>query len=112
MDRFLYSSHGLGGTRNKQAGVLPADDGLTSDPQHFKTASITSELHQKIEEMGLIRVAGNAYRCPSSRDFWAVKGGKVIRITVDEVDNGESIQAAPADAPGNFLSQILEDLVF
>jgi hypothetical protein len=79
---------------------------------HFKTASITPELRQKIEEMGLVRVAGNAYRCPSTRDFWAVKGGKVIRITVDEVDNGESIQAAPADTPGNFLSSILADLTF
>lgn len=112
MDRFLYSSHGLGGTRSKQAGVHPSDDGLTSEQDHFKTASVTPELRQKIEELGLIRVAGNAYRCPSTRDFWAVKGGKVIRITVDEVDNGESIQAAPADAPGNFLSSILADLVF
>jgi hypothetical protein len=106
MDRFLYSSHGLGGSRqmNEQLSSAPTE--------HFKTASVTPELRQKIEEMGLVRVAGNAYRCPSTRDFWAVKGGKVIRITVDEVDNGESIQAAPADAPGNFLSSILADLVF
>jgi hypothetical protein len=112
MDRFLYSSHGLGGTRSKQAGVLPSDDGLISEQGHFKTASVTPELRRKIEEMGLIRVAGNAYRCTSTKDFWKVQGGKVIRISVDEVDNGESIQAAPADTPGNFLSSILADLTF
>jgi len=107
MDRFRYSSHGLGGSRqvSEQPSSAPTE-------HHFKTASITPELRQKIEEMGLIRVAGNAYRCVSTKNFWKVQGGKIIRLSVDEVDNGESIAGAPADSPGNFLSQILGDLTF
>ena len=102
MERFHYTSHGLGHA---------SEDDPT--PNHFKTASLSPAVKQKIASMGLERVAGNAFRCPSSKDFWKLDGDKLIRMTKEaEVDNGESLAAAPADAPGNFLSTILADLTF
>jgi hypothetical protein len=102
MDRFRYTSYGLGHVESEDS----------PSPNHFKTAAVTPELQEKLESMGLVRVAGNAYRCKSTKDFWKVDGNKVIRVTADEVDNGESIQAAPSDSPGNFLASILSDLTF
>ena len=73
----------------------------------------SAETKRKIASMGLFRVAGNVYECPSTQDFWQVTGGgKIVRLSGDEVDNGESIAAAPTDKPMEFLSSILDDLSF
>jgi len=66
-----------------------------------------------IDELGLQRVAGNLYECPSTRDFWKVsdKGG-ITRLTSDEVDNGEHIEAAPKEAAEDFLHDVLAGLDF
>lgn len=80
---------------------------------HFaSTASYPPEVQQTIANWGLTRVAGNAYLCPSSKEFWAVKGGKIIRLVGEEVNNGESIPGAPEDKPAAFLAEIMDDLTF
>lgn len=60
--------------------------------------------------MGLIRVAGNVFECPSSKDFWKVDGSKVIRLTSSEVDNDESLKPANTVNPSKFLKDILAEL--
>jgi hypothetical protein len=60
--------------------------------------------------MGLIRVAGNVFECPSSQDFWKVTGNKVIRLSSPEVDNGESLKPANKANPSRYLKDILAEL--
>ena len=67
---------------------------------------------RKAASMGLWRVAGNAFICESSKDFWKIRGNKIVRLVGDEVDNGDSLAAAPEDNPSGFLDDILGDLTF
>lgn len=60
--------------------------------------------------MGLVRIAGNVFECPSSQDFWKVNGSKVIRLSSSEVDNGESLKPANASNPSRYLKDILAEL--
>jgi hypothetical protein len=62
--------------------------------------------------LGLVKVAENLYECPSSKDLWRVEGNKVIRLSSEEVDNGESMKAADPNAPDLFLAKVLEELEF
>lgn len=96
---------GVGGRRSPEGSVTFRNH-FASDRQ------VSPTTHQKIASMGLMRVAGNVYECPSTQDFWQVAGGKIMRLSGDEVDNGESIAAAPKDQPMEFLSSILDDLSF
>jgi hypothetical protein len=97
---------GIGYRRDAESAVYSKN--------HFASAiPVLPETQQKIASMGLMRVAGNVYECPSTQDFWQVTGGgKIMRLSGDEVDNGESIPAAPEDKPMEFLSSILDDLEF
>jgi hypothetical protein len=81
---------------------------------HFASSeNLPAATKAKIASMGLLRVAGNVYECPSSQDLWQVTGGgKIVRLSGEVVDNGESIAAAPKDQPMEFLSSILDDLEF
>ena len=81
---------------------------------HFASATpIPVSTRRKIASMGLQRVAGNIFTCESSRDFWAVTAdGGIKRLCGGEVDNGESIPAAPKDQPLQFLESVLGDLSF
>lgn len=98
------ASFGLGGTKTTET---------VFSKNHFSSkAKLPLEVRQKIASMGLNRVAGNIYECPSTQDFWKVQGNKVVRMATDEVDNGEKLQAAPSDTPANFLASILDDLSF
>lgn len=75
----------------------------------LKFASVDSV----IAKLGLNRVAGNVYECPSTRDFWEVKNGKIMRLTSEnEVDNNETLTAADHMNPEASLQQILADLTF
>lgn len=97
-----YASHAV---------AQPREEGRVIRRNHFSAAvSITPEIRSKIASMGLERVAGNVYACPSKQDFWAVKGNKIIKLVVDEVDDGSSIAAAPSNSPMDFLTNILDDL--
>jgi hypothetical protein len=80
---------------------------------HFASAApMPVDVMQQINDFDMRRVAGNVYECPSTKDFWQVKGNKIVRLVVDEVDNGEAIPAAPKDEPMEFLGSILDDLSF
>ena len=67
---------------------------------------------QKAASLGLIRVAGDMFECPSTRDLWRVNGDKVMRVTSAEVDFNEKLKAANEDDPKSFLSSILAQLDF
>ena len=98
------SSFGLGGGKVTET--------VFSKNHYSSQTELPSGVRIKIASMGLNRVAGNVYECPSTKDFWKVQGNKVVRLTIDEVDNGESIAAAPSRDPANFLAHILDDLTF
>ena len=98
------TSFGLGGNASTES---------VFSKNHFSSSNkISPEVKQKIASMGLQRVAGNAYICESTQDFWKVTGNKVVRMTVDVVDNGESLASAPSNDPATFLAGILDDLTF
>ena len=69
-----------------------------------------------VEEMGLVRVAGNAYECPATREYWRVndKNGSLTRLTSGEVDDGDKIAPAPKESAQteDFLQGILSGLEF
>ena len=69
-------------------------------------------LIKKASFMGLIHLAGNLFECPSSKDLWKVKGGKILRLSDKEVDNKERVKPADARNPSKFLKDILSDLEF
>lgn len=97
------TSFGLGGSKTTES---------VFSKNHFSEAKLSPEVRSKIASLGLTRVAGNSFICNSTKEFWKVQGGKVIRLTVDEVDNGETLAAAPTDNPASFLADILGDLSF
>jgi hypothetical protein len=98
------TSFGLGGSKTTES---------VFSKNHFSSETkLSTEVKSKIASMGLNRVAGNAYICESDKDFWQVKGNKVVRLVVDEVDTGQSLSAAPSNDPANFLAGILDDLTF
>jgi hypothetical protein len=80
---------------------------------HFASMmAIPRDVQFEIDSLMLRRVAGNVYECPADRSFWAVKGGRIIKLVGNEVDDGQSIPAAPDDKPAAFLANILDDLEF
>ena len=97
-----YAAAGIGSHAPEAA--LPSANHFTKPDKQASAA---------IDEMGLQRVAGNLYECPSTRDFWKIsdKGG-ITRLTADEVDNGERIKAAPKEAGEDFLRDVLAALDF
>lgn len=101
---YHLSGHTIGMNREEHA-VAPSTN-------HFKSASVTRKLAAEIHELGLRRVAGNVFECPAQRDFWAVADGKLMRLSMTEVDDNEHLAAAPRNDPGSYLSQVLNDLSF
>jgi hypothetical protein len=80
---------------------------------HFASlAAYPLEIQQQIANWGLTRVAGNAFVCESSRDFWVVKDGHIRKLVGNEVDDGDKIAGAPEDRPQAFLADVLGDLEF
>jgi hypothetical protein len=97
------SSFGLGSTK---AG------NNTFSKNHFASSEeLSPEVKSKIASLGLERVAGNIYSCPSSQEFWRVSGGKVIKLVGSGVvDNHESITPSDENDPSFSLKGFLEDL--
>jgi len=86
---------------------------LTPTKNHY--ASLSKDAAAKVAEMGLTRVAGNVFECPSTKDFWKVgETGSLVRLTSGEVDNGDRIAPAPKESAqtADFLQGILADLEF
>jgi hypothetical protein len=76
------------------------------------SSGIPRELLRKAASLGLSRCAGNTFICESSKDFWQIRGNKIVRLVGDEVDNGDHLPAAPEDNPAGFMDEILGDLTF
>jgi hypothetical protein len=95
------TSFGLGAQKSADGGVFSANHFVSSVP-------LPPEVKAKIASMGLERVAGNAYECKSDRSFWEVKNGKIMKLVGDEVDAGQSIQAAPKNDPMGFMGSIMD----
>lgn len=100
------ASVGIGIAKEKVSGNFNLNHFVSSVP-------VPPEVKAKIASMGLERVAGNVYECPSTHDFWKVQGGKIKKlVSSDEVDNGESIVAAPRRNPQGFMSSVMGDIEF
>jgi hypothetical protein len=67
---------------------------------------------QKAAFLGLIRIAGNMFECPSTKDLWKVNGDKVIRLSSTEVDFNEKLTPADSDDPKGYLAGLLAELEF
>lgn len=103
MKKFVkYAAHAV---------AQPVEQSRVIRRNHFSaTASISPEVQTKIAKMGLERVAGNIWTCKSKADFWKVRGNKIIKLVVDEVDDGSSIPPAAENNPMKFLESVLDDL--
>ena len=94
-------------------GMAREEDAVPPSNNHMaKTASISPALAQEIASLGLVRVAGNQFVRKSTKEFWKVEAGKIRRITMTEVDNGDELPAASATNPDDFLQNALSDLSF
>jgi len=105
MSRKIYTkeAHGLGHEKS---------EGLFAKNHFASSMAIPYDVQFEIDRFMLHRVAGNVYECPSTKDFWKVQGNKIVKLVGNEVNQGESIQAAPDDKPAAFLANILDDLEF
>ncbi len=93
-------------------GLTGADLAIQPSNNHLRQASLSPSIMKEAKARGLVRVAGNTYICKSTKDFWNVVDGKIMRLTKTEVDNGENLQGAPRRNPSSFLDQVLNDLTF
>src|ERR1700677_3746151 len=91
------SSFGIGSNR-AESGVATLFDANHFASEKLLPAYVTAQ----IASLGLERVAGSIYECPSTKDFWKVKGTSIVRMAEEEVDNNEHVAAAPAQAPMGF----------
>jgi hypothetical protein len=86
---------------------------LSGKTRKLASASLASDRGlKKAGQLGLIRVAGNVFECPSSRDLWKVDGDKVSRISSIEVDYNEKLAPADSEDPDKYLQRILAELEF
>ena len=85
----------------------------TGKSQKLASSKLASDKGlKKAATLGLIRIAGNMFECPSSHDLWRVEGDKVMRISSVEVDYNEKLKPADPDDPNGFLKDILAELEF
>jgi hypothetical protein len=101
---FPKTAHGL---KNEQA-----DTSIFSKNHFASMMAIPRDVQFEIDSLMMRRVAGNVYECPSTKDFWKVQGNKIVKLVGNEVNQGESIPAAPEDRPAAFIANILDDLEF
>jgi hypothetical protein len=96
-------------------GTRPSESVSPSNNHYASTVKLSKEASAMIAEMGLQRVAGNVFECPSSKDYWRIsKDGGLLRLTNGEVDDGDKIAPAPKESAdtSDFLQGILADLEF
>jgi len=101
---FPKTAHGLKGEKPNES--------IFSKNHFASMMEIPRDVQFEIDSYMMRRVAGNVYECPSTKDFWKVQGNRIVKLVGNEVNQGESIQAAPNDAPSAFLAHILDDLEF
>lgn len=104
-------AHALGRKTESEPGLM--EQALESISKSAGSQKQTPKVARVIRDLGLVRVAGNVWECPSTKDFWAVRGASIIRLTgKDPVDNGETIAAADVSDPETTLNEIMADLEF
>jgi len=101
---FPKAAHGVKGEKPNES--------IFSKNHFASMMAIPRDVQFEINDLMLRRVAGNVYECPSTKDFWKVQGNKIVKLVGNEVNQGESIPAAPDDKPAAFLAGILDDLEF
>jgi len=105
MSRKIFSKTAHGLTQEKGESLFSKN--------HFASATaIPRDVQHYIDQFSMHRIAGNVYECPSTKDFWKVQGNRIVKLVGNEVNQGESIPAAPDDKPAAFLAHILDDLEF
>jgi len=101
---FAKTAHGLRGEKSNES--------IFSKNHFASMMAIPRDIQFEIDSLMMRRVAGNVYECPSTKDFWKVQGNKIVKLVGNEVNNAESIPAAPDDKPAAYLASILDDLEF
>jgi len=101
---FPKTAHGLKGEKPNES--------IFSKNHFASMMAIPRDVQFEIDSLMMRRVAGNVYECPSTKDFWKVQGNRIVKLVGNEVNQGESIPAAPDDRPAAFLAHILDDLEF
>src|SRR5579863_57050 len=101
---FPKTAHGLKGEKPNES--------IFSKNHFASMMAIPRDVQFEIDSLMMRRVAGNVYECPSTKDFWKVQGNRIVKLVGNEVNQGESIPAAPDDTPAAFLAHILDDLEF
>lgn len=106
MSRKIYAkaAHGLKGEK--------PGDSIFSKNHFASSVPYSIEIQEQIAGWGLTRVAGNSFICESSKDFWQVKGNKIVKLVGNEVDAGESIPAASENHPASSIAAMLDGLDF
>jgi hypothetical protein len=102
--KFNKTATAVMGSRLQPESVPPSN--------FFRQASITPSLAKEIKAKGLVRVAGNHLTCVSTKDFWAIKGGKLVRISKQEVDNGDTLAPADVHSLRGSAHNFLDDFTF
>jgi hypothetical protein len=103
MPRTHYTGQSVG-LRTDERIELPSNN-------HF-TEKTAGNLSKTAALKGLTRVAGNVYINNSTKDMWSVRGGKLMRLTGMEVDNGETLKITISANPQEDLENIMDDLTF
>lgn len=104
-DTYHFASRGLSGLE----GDVSKSELLMDKARVAKRAFIKGYVPQMKD---LTKIGKNLFECKSTKDFWQVTAeGKIIRLVSNtEVDNGERLEAAPADDPEGFLKNALAEL--
>ena len=81
-----------------------------------KTASVVNPDIAKLAKAagldGLVRIAGNVYEHPATKDFWKVADGQLLRLVGSEVDMDEHLDPLSAEDPESHIASILADLEY
>ena len=109
--RSYHMTHRIEG-RGTGSDLLGEVLGLIPEQPAMKTASaeVPPSMLKIAKGMGLIRLAGNVFSKPASKDFWKVDGDKIVRLVSSEVDLDESLEPTSTDDPEGHIASLLAEL--
>lgn len=110
--RSYHMTHRIGGNASETGMLSEVAERIPVAPV-LKTASATSipeDVLKTAKNMGLVRLAGNIFSKPASKDFWKVDGDKIVRLVSSEVDLGETLEPTSTDDPEGHIASLLADL--
>lgn len=113
----FHAGHRIGGPRARDTSLLAEASAAVTLAPVSKTASATpaldlATLAKQAGLEGLVRVAGNVFEHPATRDFWKVADGRLTRLVSSEVDLDERLDPLSADDPESHIASILADLEY